>query len=256
MSNFKNIFLDLDGTVYIDNQIINNADNQIRRLKDEGYHIYYITNNTSKNTKHYISKLKKLGLPVVNNCIISPTNVIIEWINNKNYKDIYVLGVQDLKDEISEKTGVSINPKNAECVIITYDKELTYKKLEETCKLINNGTPYFLSHLDLFCPTFNGNMPDCGSIGLMIEMTTGKKNNGHFGKPSDLMTNYIRNLIGNSDQNILIGDRIQTDVKIGKKIGAKTVVVCSGEFKNDANKNYYLDNIEIHNTLTDYLMTL
>mgnify|MGYP001565421521 FL=1 len=117
MSNSSNIFLDLDGTVYVDNIVINNADEQIRRLKNNGFQIYYLTNNTSKNTEYYKSKLKKMNLPISNDSIISPTNVIIEWIKNKNYKTIYVLGVEDLKKEIIEKTQVKINSKNAEWVI-------------------------------------------------------------------------------------------------------------------------------------------
>ena len=256
MSNSSNIFLDLDGTVYVDNIVINNADEQIRRLKNNGFQIYYLTNNTSKNTEYYKSKLKKMNLPISNDSIISPINVIIEWIKNKNYKTIYVLGVEDLKKEIIEKTQVKINSKNAECVIIAFDKELTYKKLEETCKLINNGVPYYLSHIDNYCPTLNGNMPDCGSIGLMIEKTTGKISNGHFGKPSELMTSYIRKIIGDNNKNILVGDRIQTDIAIGKKIGAETVIVCSGEFKKDTEINYNLENTQIHNTLTDFLLTM
>ena len=126
MSN--NIILDLDGTVYIDNTIINNADKQIRRLKHKGFQIYYLTNNTSQNTKYYKRKLKKMNLPISKDSIISPIPVIIEWIRSRNYKTIYVLGVESLKKEIIEKTKVKINPKNAECVIIAFDKEYRYYK--------------------------------------------------------------------------------------------------------------------------------
>jgi len=72
MKDTDNILLDLDGTVYIDNQIINKSDFEIRRLAKKGKSIYYLTNNTSKNTKHYISKLNNLNLPVSANSIISP----------------------------------------------------------------------------------------------------------------------------------------------------------------------------------------
>ena len=60
---FDKIFLDLDGTIYIDNQIINKADEQIRRLNQEGLEFFYLTNNTSADTNHYFSKLKKFNLP-------------------------------------------------------------------------------------------------------------------------------------------------------------------------------------------------
>ena len=71
MKEIDNIILDLDGTVYVDNKIINKSDIEIRRLAKKGKSIYYLTNNTSKNTKHYISKLNNLNLPVSTNSIIS-----------------------------------------------------------------------------------------------------------------------------------------------------------------------------------------
>jgi len=70
------------------------------------------------------------------------------------------------------------------------------------------------------------------------------------------MTSYIRKIIGDNNKNILVGDRIQTDIAIGKKIGAETVIVCSGEFKKDTEINYNLENTQIHNTLTDFLLTI
>jgi ribonucleotide monophosphatase NagD (HAD superfamily) len=70
------------------------------------------------------------------------------------------------------------------------------------------------------------------------------------------MFEYIQNKISKSDKNILVGDRIHTDVEIGKKIGAKTVLVCSGEFKNTKEERNKIKDIEIHNTLSDFLRTL
>ena len=92
MQQSDSIILDLDGTVYIDNQIINNSDAEIRRLAKEGKSIYYLTNNDSKNTDHYVSKLSKLNLPVNENSIISPIHVIIDWIKQNNIKNIFILG--------------------------------------------------------------------------------------------------------------------------------------------------------------------
>ena len=108
MKDIDNIILDLDGTVYVDNKIINKSDIEIRRLANKGKSIYYLTNNTSKNTKHYISKLNNLNLPVSTNSIISPIHVMIDWIIKNNIKCVYILGVQELIDEIEEKTKVSL----------------------------------------------------------------------------------------------------------------------------------------------------
>jgi len=251
-----NILIDLDGTAYVDNKNINKSDIEIRRLAKKGKSIYYLTNNTSKNTKHYISKLNNLNLPVSTNSIISPIHVMIDWIKKNNIKCVYILGVQELIDELEEKTDVVNSSKNPELIIVAFDKELTYQKLETACELINNGIPYYLTHIDIFCPTLKGNMPDCGAIGMLIEKTTGKKSINNFGKPSDLMTDYINKIVDKDHNKIVVGDRIHTDIELGKKIGAETVLVCTGEYQNSKNDNLKINNTQIYNTLTDYLLTI
>ena len=131
MKEIDNIILDLDGTVYVDNKIINKSDIEIRRLAKKGKSIYYLTNNTSKNTKHYISKLNNLNLPVSTNSIISPIHVMIDWIKKNNIKCVYILGVQELIDELEEKTGVVNSSKNPELIIVAFDKELLIKSLKQ-----------------------------------------------------------------------------------------------------------------------------
>ena len=256
MNNIENIILDLDGTVYVDNQIINKSDIEIRRLAKKGKSIYYLTNNTSNNTQHYIDKLNKLNLPVSENSIISPVHVMINWIKNQDIKSIYILGVRELIEELEEKTGVVNSSENPELIIIAFDKELTYQKLEKACELINKGIPYYLSHIDIFCPTLKGNMPDCGSIGIIIEKTTGKKSINNFGKPGDLMTDYINQKLNKDQNKIIVGDRIQTDIELGKKLGAETILVCTGEYQNSDSQNKKIENTEIYKTLTDYLVTI
>ena len=106
MKDIDNIILDLDGTVYVDYQIINKSDIEIRRLAKQGKSFYYLTNNTSKNTKYYINKLNDLNLPVSENSIISPIHVMVDWIKKNNIECVYILGVQELINELEEKTGV------------------------------------------------------------------------------------------------------------------------------------------------------
>jgi 4-nitrophenyl phosphatase len=249
------IFLDLDGTVYLSGKILHNADIELRRLVDQGAVIYYMTNNTSLSSDEYFEKLTALGLPLHSKGLITPTIVLSEWIKKHRVSSIYALGTDAFCKEIKTRTDILINDSdNPECVIIAFDKELTYPKLERACNLINAGVPWYLTHIDLACPTPNGPIPDCGSIGRLIEATTGILPTGHFGKPSNLMLDFLSAQICIDDQYIVAGDRLYTDAEIGIRMGARTVLVCTGEFEVSSQK---IDpNIEIYNTLTTLLKEL
>ena len=137
------------------------------------------------------------------------------------------------------------------------DNKIINKSDIEIRRLAKKGKSiYYLTHIDIFCPTLKGNMPDCGAIGMLIEKTTGKKSINNFGKPSDLMTDYINKIVDKDHNKIVVGDRIHTDIELGKKIGAETVLVCTGEYQNAKNDNLKINNTQIYNTLTDYLLTI
>jgi NagD protein len=70
------------------------------------------------------------------------------------------------------------------------------------------------------------------------------------------MTDYINKIVDKDHDKIVVGDRIHTDIELGKKIGAETVLVCTGEYQNSKNDNLKINNTQIYNTLTDYLLTI
>ena len=118
----------------------------------------------------------------------------------------------------------------AEAIVMGYDTELTYKKLEDVCKiLLSRDVPYIATNPDYVCPTEYGSVPDCGSVCDMIYNATGKS--PYFiGKPSPLMPELAMKISNATPkETAVIGDRIYTDVKSGINAGTVSVLVMSGE---------------------------
>lgn len=247
-------FLDLDGTVYIDGTIIDSVDLQIRRLTALGVRFYYMTNNSSLSTEQYREKLRKLNLPVDEFSVISPTVVLSDWLSNKGIRKAFSVGTFAFRQELAERAGVQQDLKDPSCVIIGFDKELNYEKLTVACRLINEGVPYYLTHVDLACPTLSGPIPDCGAIGRMIEAATGVQPLGHFGKPGDHMLSHVKQLSGSSDKALVAGDRYYTDAEMGLRLGATVVLVCSGEYKRGSSP--VSDSVQVWDTLSEFLKTV
>jgi len=245
------LFLDLDGTVYLGGKIIDTVDVELRRIAASGAAIYYMTNNTSLSSGEYSRKLGKLGLPLAEGSIISPTVVLCDWMRAQRIRSVFAVGTEAFCSELEARAGVTVTDLQPDCVVVAFDKEVTYAKLETAWHLINAGTPWYLTHIDLACPSPLGPIPDCGAIGRLIEATTGSAPAGHFGKPGDLMLDFLRSQISTDDQTIVAGDRLYTDAEVGLRLGARTVVVCTGEFRPG---NAKIDSrIEIHDTLAAFL---
>lgn len=245
------IFLDLDGTVYLGGKILDNVDAELRRLAEAGAIIYYMTNNTSASTREYSEKLTKLNLPLSDGVIISPTRILSSWLRLNQIGSVFAVGTEAFCSELEEASGVKITADRPDCVIVAFDREVTYEKLETACGLINSGIPWYLTHIDLACPSPVGPIPDCGAIGRLIEATTGTVPTGHFGKPGDNMIKFLESKIVAGDNVVVAGDRIYTDAEVGLKLGARTVVVCTGEFR--PGNSVIDDRIEVHSTLASFL---
>lgn len=249
---YRVFILDLDGTVYVDGNPILDVIDRLNKLTKEGVFILFLTNNTSLNKVSYVEKLTKMGLLfVTEDNLLSPIDVFISFAKLHNINSCYYLLPEKVVDFVSSNGGPVSNNKNPEMVLVGFDKELTYGKLQIASEFINKNIPYYITHIDYACPSSLGPIPDCGAIASLINKTTEKGWVDHFGKPGTLMAKAIedvllvRNL--NGEKAVLIGDRYYTDIKLGNILNIDTVHVQTGENnrfpENDSTPTFEYDNI-------------
>lgn len=255
---YKLLILDLDGTVYLNDKPLHNCIYYLNMYTTSGGKLIFLTNNTSVEKAIYLDKLKGLGLKnLTKNSIISPTDVFLNYCIVKEFKTCLYLTTQSTLKYIQNNNGPKLEYINPDIVLIGFDKELSYEKLINASECINQGTPYYLTNIDLSCPTTKGPIPDCGAIGKLLQLTTGMEQTGHFGKPGKLMVheliNKIKALQVNLNQVALVGDRYYTDIALGNSIGIDTVHVQTGE-KSEVD----IMNIPTYefNSLTDFLIKI
>jgi arabinose operon protein AraL len=252
MINKYNTFIfDLDGTVYRGDNIIPNADKTINQLKALGKKILFISNKTTGTVKDYYLFLKNFGLNIDEIDIINSTIVIKNYLI-KNYptKKFYAIGEKVFVDElISAGLHHSKNPDEIEILIVTLDRTLNYDKLEIAAKALEKGARFFAANIDDTCPVDGGEVLDAGSTISALEKRTHKKLELHFGKPSDFMMQEIKSkLNGNLSKAILLGDRLETDILMGNKLGIDTALVATGvklhlNGNSDIEPSYRLESI-------------
>ena len=139
-------------------------------------------------------------------------------------------GTNSLKEELRKNDFViTENLDEVDCIVMGFDTELTFKKLEDACILLGKGVDYIATNPDWVCPTWYGSVPDCGSISQILCNATGRMPR-FIGKPQPTMVQLAMQKAGATpEQTVVIGDRMYTDIACGVNAGVSTVFVLSGE---------------------------
>jgi HAD superfamily hydrolase (TIGR01450 family) len=230
-------FFDLDGTVYLGNKLFKGVLELIELLRKRDKYFFFLSNNSSISTDDYLKKLNSFNLDITKNNLILSQHPTIEYLKRKKFKRLFLLGSTSLKGEF-QRGGFELDEENPEIIVLAFDKELTYDRLAKAAKfLLKTDFPYIATHLDDRCPIENGYIPDAGGIAALLYKTT-ERMPRVFGKPNKEMLLFKLYELGiSSSDAVIFGDRLYTDIKMGKEAGVTTCCVLSGESTIDMIKN-------------------
>ena len=230
LKKIKLFVLDMDGTIYLGDKILPGAIEFVHTARKMGKKVVFFTNNASKNPNNYVEKLNRMGFGATREDVVTAGDVTIEYLKrNRPDEAVYVVGTPALHNSF-EEAGIQIS-ENANIVVSSFDSTLTYEKLVISCDLIRNGADFYCTHPDFNCPTENGFIPDSGAIAALITASTNKSPK-YFGKPYKETADMISELFGVPfEETAIVGDRLYTDIALGKNSGLMSVLVLSGETK-------------------------
>ncbi len=252
--NQKKLFLlDMDGTIYLGNKLFDGVNDLLNKIITTGGQFVFVTNNSSRSVDAYLKKLSLIGVkPVGKDNFFTSLQALVMVIEKRHGKPlIYAQGTATFIEELSRSFNVTTDySETADIIAVGFDTELTFEKMETTCKMLNRGIPYYATNPDWVCPTEYGFVPDCGSMCFGYEKATGRKP-VFIGKPEPFMIDVLVEKYGVKKEDVLlIGDRLYTDVKAGENAGVDTVCVLSGESSiedietSDVKPTYVLRNIK------------
>jgi 4-nitrophenyl phosphatase/NagD protein len=222
--------LDLDGTFYLGNQLLPGAARFLDVVTEQGRQFLFLTNNSSKHGRMYAEKITRLGVPMSPEHIFtSGEATAIRLGQTHPGVKLYVVGTPALEDEFAAH-GFSLTDEAPDVVVLGFDTTLTYAKLWKLCDLVRAGLPYIATHPDFNCPTETGYMPDIGAMIAFVKASTGREPDLVIGKPNRSIVDAVSQKTGFPlEQLAMVGDRLYTDIALGKSSGITTVLVLSGE---------------------------
>lgn len=232
--------IDMDGTVYKGNETIPGAKEFISFLKKEKTPFVFLTNNSSNTRNHYHKKLTSMGFDVEEKNILTSTLATVRFIKEKRPgSKVFIIATPDVTREI-EELGIESSENEPDIVLLTFDRTITFDKINKAYHFMLNGTELIATHPDDLCPTETGYDVDIGQFIHLLVMLTGEPAT-IIGKPSRLMLEMAAKEMDIDDKNaIMVGDRLYTDIRMASDAGIRSIMVLTGEAKVSD-----LDNSEI-----------
>ncbi len=229
---FDAYIFDLDGTIYVDDELIAGADETIARLRADGARVAFVTNNPLHPASDYAERLTRLGIPVAPEEIVTSIDALIRYLDQTHRGEV-VLPIAEREVCRRLKTAgytLSDDPQLTDVVVVSFDRTFDYAKLLAGYRAVRERDAAIVAtNPDPFCPTRDGGLPDCAAMLAALEACTGARAEAVVGKPSrHMVAAVLERLDVAPEATAVVGDRPATDVAMAQSIGASGILVLSG----------------------------
>ncbi|URN93938.1 MAG: TIGR01457 family HAD-type hydrolase [Candidatus Pristimantibacillus lignocellulolyticus] len=239
---YKALLIDLDGTMYHGDSPIEGASQLITYLQEHNWLYRFVTNNSSATPEQVSDRLNAMGIFAKPEHICTSAQATAHYITEQNSPQkpkVFMIGEHGLRTAL-EDAGIEITDENPDYVVQGIDKSFNYEKATKAITLIRAGATSIMTNPDLLLPANGGLIPGAGSIGAMLQASSGKQPIV-IGKPSSILVQYALSQLGvEAHEALVVGDNMSTDIAAGVHSGCGTVLLYTG-LTNANNKSYYTE---------------
>jgi len=222
--------LDLDGTVYLGDQLLTGAGEALARLRATS-RVVFVTNKPLDTAATYAQKLTMLGIPTSVDDVVTPLDSLVHYLRDRHPTSAILTVAETLVDDTLRGAGFTVvsDPFAAGVVVVSFDRTFSYDKLLAAYRAVRNGAVIIATNPDPFCPTPDGGLPDCAAMLAAVEACTGAIAEAIVGKPSEHMGRVILDRLRVAPgEAAMVGDRLLTDIAMAHELGMKGILVLTG----------------------------
>ena len=224
----KGFICDMDGVIYLGSQLLPGVREFVSWLNENGKQFLFLTNSSERSPKELQQKLQRMGLDIGEEHFYTSALATAAFLKKQAPGcTAFVIGAPGLLNALYD-VGVTMNDVDPDYVIIGEGNSYNYENILRAVRLVLKGAKLIGTNSDLTGPSEDGIIPACRAMIAPIEMATGQ--NAYFvGKPNPLMMRTGLRILGvHSEDAVMIGDRMDTDMVAGIETGLDTVLVLSG----------------------------
>jgi NagD protein len=224
----KNYLIDMDGVLVRGSQPVPGANEFIRRLREASAKFLVLTNNPLYTARDLAARLERIGLEVPAESIYTSAMATAQFLHDQHPRgSAYILGDSGLSSALHD-AGYIITEHDPDYVVVGETTSLSYERITTAVRLVAGGARFVATNPDVAGPGDGGIVPACGAIAALISAATGVR--PYFvGKPNPLMMRTaLRTLNAHSEESVMVGDRMDTDIIGGTESGLQTILVLTG----------------------------
>lgn len=249
----RNYLMDMDGVIVREEHLVPGADRFIGRLRGAGYPFLILTNNSIYTARDLAARLRSMGLEVDDREIWTSALATARFLaDQRPGGTAYVLGEAGLSTALYE-AGYTQTDRDPDYVIIGETRTYSFERIQRAIRLIANGARFIATNPDPTGPSAEGPVPATGAVAALISRAT-SVDPYYVGKPNPLMMRSALNAIdAHSEETVMIGDRMDTDIVSGLEAGMQTVLVLTGITDRDMAERFPFRPTRILDSVADLI---
>ena len=232
---YRGWLFDLDGTIYLGERLIPGADAAVAAVRAAGRRVAFLSNKPLQTRAEYAAKLSRLGVPAAPDDVINSSLVLARHLRDRDPgAPVFVIGEPPMLEEMRAH-GFEVRPdEHVRWVVIAFDRTFDYAKLNIALQAVKRGARLIATNPDRTCPVEGGEIPDCAGMIAAVEAVTDRRVETIVGKPSPIILEVALAALGvPAADAAIVGDRLETDIVMGRRLGLGTVLVLSGVTRAD-----------------------
>ncbi len=234
INSYKGFAFDLDGVLWRGTDVISGAPEAIKKVRNLGGKITFVTNNASQNRLSHQRKLISMGIEADLTEVVTSGFAAAKYLATKHTPgEIYVMGTEDLQVEMAE-AGHTLVSKDADYVVVGFDKSFNYTKLDIAYQNICNGALFVACNENPTYPAEDGFHPGVGASVEALAYAVGKRPDIIIGKPHTPIMDITLDTLGlPAKECLFVSDLLRMDIKGAQDRGFDTALVLSGIDKEE-----------------------
>ncbi len=243
--------IDMDGVIYRGSEAIPGAAEFLRYLQRQQIPHLFLTNNSAYTPLDVAVKLKKFGIETTPEHVYTSAMATAQFVHQQRPGGTaFVIGEGGLLTALAE-VNYAISRERPDFVIVGEGRTLNFEMVETAHRLVAGGAGLISTNADTWCPTDSGPRPGCGAIVALLEAATGRRAY-HVGKPNPFMMRAARKVIGlRTDEVIMIGDTMETDIRGATDLGFRSILVLTGSTTLESLEQYPFRPTRVVNSIAE-----